>query len=117
LRGSYPQAIDYHLAAASLSRKMGDQSDEAEALNGLGEVFLATGRAVGILAQHRAALGLAARIGDTYEQARAHRGVARFYHAVGDSGRARHHWQHAFDLYTALGVPEAEETRAQLTGE
>ena len=110
----HEQAMGHIQRALAVFRELGSESGEAEALNGLGEVFLATGQADRARAQHRAALGLAARVGDKYEQARGQSGLARGYHAVGDVGRARHHWGHALDLYTSLGVPEADEVRAQL---
>jgi tetratricopeptide (TPR) repeat protein len=113
LQGRYPQAGDYHREAVALSRKMGDQSGQAEALNGLGEVLLAAGQATRALAQHREALNLATKIGDKYEQARAESGLAHSYQVAGDIGRARHHWEQALALYTSLGVPEADDVRAQ----
>jgi tetratricopeptide (TPR) repeat protein/transcriptional regulator with XRE-family HTH domain len=113
LQGRYPQAGDYHREAVALSRKMGDQSGQAEALNGLGEVLLAAGQAARAVAQHLEALSLASKIGDTYEQARAESGLAHSYQVAGDIGRARHHWEQALALYTSLGVPEADDVRAQ----
>jgi len=92
---------------------MGDQSGQAEALNGLGEVLLAAGQAARAVAQHREALSLASKIGDKYEQARAESGLAHSYQVAGDIGRARHHWEQALALYTSLGVPEADHVRAQ----
>jgi hypothetical protein len=53
--------------------------------------------------------------GERYEQARAHRGLARSYYADGDADQARHHWQQALALYTALDAPEADQIRAQLS--
>jgi tetratricopeptide (TPR) repeat protein len=38
------QAVGYHRRALGLFREIGDRTGEAETLNGLGEVFLATGR-------------------------------------------------------------------------
>ena len=58
---------------------------------------------------------MASEIGDQYERARAHNGLARTFHATGDAGQARRHWQQALALFTELGAPEADQVRAQLT--
>jgi DNA-binding SARP family transcriptional activator/Tfp pilus assembly protein PilF len=113
-QGRCEQASLYHQQALALYREIGDGCGEADALNGLGEALLATGQPGDARAWHATALGLASQIGDKYEQARAHNGLAHTYHATGDDGQARHHWQEALTLYTALGVPEANQVRAQL---
>jgi hypothetical protein len=59
--------------------------------------------------------GRASQIDNPYEQARAHDGLGRAYHAAGDLGKAREHWQVAMTRYGELGVPEADLVRAQLT--
>ncbi len=96
-------------------RELGSQDGEADVLNGLGEVFLATGCLTDAHANHDAALRLAAQISQKHEQARAHHGLARTHQASGEPGKARHHWQEALALYTDLGAPEADHARAQLT--
>jgi tetratricopeptide (TPR) repeat protein len=98
----------------ALRQELGNRAGEAEALNGLGEVFLATGQPDQARTQHATALSLASQTGDQNQQAYAHNGIARAYHATGDLSRARHHWQQAFTLYTKLGAPEADQVRAQL---
>jgi hypothetical protein len=55
--------------------------------------------------------------GERFEQARAHRGLARSYHAGGAADQAGYHWRQALALYTALGDPEAEQIRAQLSAD
>jgi DNA-binding SARP family transcriptional activator/tetratricopeptide (TPR) repeat protein/DNA-binding XRE family transcriptional regulator len=108
------EATGHHLQALTLFREIGDRSGEAEALNGLGASLLVAGRPGDARAQHTAALGVARQIGERYEQARAHNGVACGYHAIGDTPRARQHWQEALSLYTALDAPEAAAVRARL---
>jgi tetratricopeptide (TPR) repeat protein len=66
-------------------------------------------------AQHAAALNLASRSGDRYEQARALGGLARSYQAAGDLDQARDHWRRALARYTDLGLPEADDSRTELT--
>jgi tetratricopeptide (TPR) repeat protein len=95
-------------------REIGYQSGEVTALNSLGEAFLATGRSADARTQYAAALDGAAQNGEQYEQARAHNGLAHAYHAAGDLGQARRHWDEALTLYVTLGAPEADQVRAQL---
>ena len=98
--GYYQQALDQH-------PEKDDPFDEAEALNGAGEALAATGqyeKAQGCLTE---ALTMAERTGYRYQQARAHRGLAEACHAAGQIEQARQHWQHALEIYTDLGVPEA----------
>jgi tetratricopeptide (TPR) repeat protein/transcriptional regulator with XRE-family HTH domain len=112
--GRYQQAADHHRQALAMFREIGERPGEAGALNGLGEVLLATGQPGQARTQHAAALDLASPIGDRHQQARACCGLARACHAEGDLGQARRHWQQALTLYTDLGVPEADQVRAQL---
>jgi tetratricopeptide (TPR) repeat protein len=85
-QGRYAEAAGYHQRALDLSREIGDLPSQAAALNGTGEVLLATGQP---------------------SQARAH-------YASGDLRQARSHWHHALARYTQLGLPDADDARAQL---
>jgi hypothetical protein len=49
------------------------------------------------------------------QQARAHCGLASACQVTGDSGQARSHGQQALARYTDLGIPEAEQVRAEIT--
>jgi DNA-binding SARP family transcriptional activator/Tfp pilus assembly protein PilF len=100
--------------ALALAHETGDPVGEAGALNGLGEVLLASGQPDQACDRHTAALDLASQIGERYQEARAHDGLGRVCQAKDDAGEARHHWQQAVALYTELGVPEADQVRAQL---
>jgi tetratricopeptide (TPR) repeat protein len=100
-----------------LFQGMGDRSGEADTLNSLGEVLIATGQLDGAHTRHAAAFELARPIGDKYQQARALGGLGRAYHAAGDQDQARQHWQQALELFTELGVPEADEVRGHLAAE
>lgn len=68
------------------------------------------------LARHRAALGLTEHTHDRFEQARALDGMARVLDGAGQPAQAHQHWREALAIYSALGVPEAEQARAHLTG-
>jgi Flp pilus assembly protein TadD len=98
-------------------RESGQVSDEAEALNGLGRAFLATGRQEEARAQHAGALSLAIRVGERREQARAHEGLGCVCDDAGDADQARAHWQQALIIYTELGAPEAGQVRDRLAGD
>jgi len=66
------------------------------------------------LAHHRDAHAIAVEIGDRERQARAHAGLGHAHRTLGDPARAREHFQQAVTLYAELGMPEADEVRAQL---
>jgi tetratricopeptide (TPR) repeat protein len=114
--GHYQQATDRLRQALALADETGNRTAEAEALNYLGEVLLATARPGEAHIHYAAALATARQIGDKFERARSYHGLARAYQATGDSDQARHHWQ-ALVLYTGLGTPEADQIRAQFTAE
>ncbi|MEN3358558.1 MAG: hypothetical protein V7637_2540 [Mycobacteriales bacterium] len=103
------QATADHGRALVRFRAVGDREGEAWALNGLGEAAQAAGHAATALRHHNAALTGARRTGDRDQQARAHAGIAR-----ADPAGARGHLRRALALYTELGTPEADQTRAQL---
>jgi len=74
-QGHYHEAGRYQEQALTLFREIGERAGEAEALNGLGDVLLATGQAERARAHYAAALVLASQIGDKHEQARARAGL------------------------------------------
>ena len=105
--GAHGEAHGYYQQALDQFREKDYPLDEAEALNGFGEVLLAIGQYQEALGCHTEALTLAERTGYRYQQARAHRGLAEACHAAGQIEQSRQHWQHALEIYTDLGVPEA----------
>jgi DNA-binding SARP family transcriptional activator/Tfp pilus assembly protein PilF len=113
-QGRHSQAIGYLDEAVALLRRAGEKNVEAKALNWLGEALLSAGQPGDARAQHVSALRVATQVGYRYEQARAHNGLAHSYRVVRDRDRACRHWQEALALFTDLGVPEADEVRAQL---
>jgi tetratricopeptide (TPR) repeat protein len=111
LLGQREQARDHLDRALARYREVDDLGGETEALNGLGECLLDEGRPVEARERFAAALALAT---DGYEQARAQRGLARAHAATGARAAAREHWEAALAGYAELGVPEADEVRAEL---
>jgi tetratricopeptide (TPR) repeat protein len=64
-------AVGHLREALSLCRELGSRSGEADALNSLGEVLLATGQPDHARAEYATALHLAVQTGDKHQQARA----------------------------------------------
>ncbi|NUS65423.1 MAG: tetratricopeptide repeat protein [Saccharothrix sp.] len=114
--GRYDSAAEHHDLALRLYRALGDPGGQSKSLNGLGEVARATGDLRAALAAHAEAHAHAGEIGHRHEQARACAGLARAHHDLGDVERAREQWRRALVRYEELGVPEADEVRAHLSG-
>jgi tetratricopeptide (TPR) repeat protein len=109
------QAAEYHRQALSIARDTGDRYSEVGALNGLGEAAHNAGRPEEALTHHAAAHTVAAEIGDREQQARARTGLGLGHYALGQPAPAREHYQHALNLYTDLGMLEADKIRTYLT--
>jgi DNA-binding SARP family transcriptional activator/tetratricopeptide (TPR) repeat protein len=112
--GAVRQAHEQYQQALAILRATGDRPGEAETLNDLGQALTAAGQPHDAAAHHATALALASLIGDKYEQARAHNGLGCARRDTGDLDQACRHWHEAVMHYAALGVPEANEVRAQL---
>ncbi len=113
-QGRYRRALDRYRQSLAVFREVGAVSGQAVALNGVGEALLAAGQPFDACARHADALAVAEQICNRYEQARAHDGLGRAWQALGQPDRARAHWQQALDLYSWLGVPEADQVRILL---
>jgi hypothetical protein len=81
----------------------------------LADVLAGAGQGDLALPRYAEAMALARRIGARHTVARAHDSLAAAYHAAGDHGRARQHWQQALARYAGLGMPEAGQIRARLS--
>jgi DNA-binding SARP family transcriptional activator/Tfp pilus assembly protein PilF len=113
-QGRSQEAAGYLRRSLELHRAIGDRSGQADALNSLGAVTLAAGDPADARDQHATALSLASHIRDSYQLARAHRGLGHVRHAAGDLTQARYHWQQALAVFGEIGVPEADQVRAEL---
>jgi len=111
--GDHAQAVSYDQQSLALYQEIGDRGGQADAVNGAGETLLAAGQPGQARDRHTAALALARRTGDRYQQARAHQGLASAYKATGQPDQAHQQWQHALNLYTDLGVPDAARMHAK----
>ncbi|WP_327280888.1 MULTISPECIES: tetratricopeptide repeat protein [unclassified Streptomyces] len=114
-QGHYDEARHRHHDALQLSRSFDFPGDEAESLNALAEAARSMGDLARAAAEHDTALTLAREFSYLPEQARAHAGLAHVHRDLGRIGGAHDHARQAFDLYTALAVPEAEEIRTFIT--
>jgi tetratricopeptide (TPR) repeat protein len=110
----HERAERFLVDALNLYCDIGDRGGESRALNDIGRFFLEIGHIDSARHRHECALELARRTGDRYEQARAHDGLARVHHAKRHLGRARRKWQTAAALFSALGVPEAVESKNEV---
>jgi DNA-binding SARP family transcriptional activator/Tfp pilus assembly protein PilF len=111
----WAEALEEHRQAHILASQVGDPMLAANALNGQGRSLCALGRPAEGLALHTAARTHAVNIGDRYRHAQALDGMARACAIVGRHQDARRYWTEALDIYAALGLPEAEEVRSQLS--
>jgi tetratricopeptide (TPR) repeat protein len=112
--GRYAHAIDHHHRALRIAGEIGDDRLAAELHNGLGDALRAGPRPARAVRSYRRALVEASTNGNRYQSAQAHRGIARIMAVTGDRVAATHHGERALALFDELGVPEADEIRADL---
>ncbi|MFD0363832.1 BTAD domain-containing putative transcriptional regulator [Nocardia sp. GCM10030253] len=112
--GQFGLSLAHHGRARDLYRMLGNHSDEASAVNALGETARCGNNPTQAITDHTAALDLADEASNLPEQARAQEGLSRAHHTLGHLDEARAHAESALELYTDLGVPEAEDMRTFL---
>ncbi|HZE48739.1 MAG TPA: tetratricopeptide repeat protein [Jatrophihabitantaceae bacterium] len=108
-------ALENGSRALAIAQETGSIEVEMGALNSVGIALRSIGRFDEGAMRHEQALTLALRVGDQIEVARAHDGLGAIAHATGSTDDARSHWSEALDIYTEVGVPEADEVRARLS--
>jgi tetratricopeptide (TPR) repeat protein/DNA-binding SARP family transcriptional activator len=113
-QGDFERATEETQQAIALFRYTGNHDGEAEALNRIGEIRQATEHHGQAISEHAAALTLAVKTGDRYQQACALSGLAAARHMAGQDNQARQNLRHALQMYTDLGVPDAEDVRRRL---
>jgi tetratricopeptide (TPR) repeat protein len=114
--GDHAAAGAHYQQAADVARENGNRRIEITALNGLGNTALLTGSPEDALKYHLRALDNAREANDRRRQADAHDGLGHAHHSLGHRRSALCHWRQAFDLYAAVGAPQAEAVRARLDG-
>ncbi|MDA3644612.1 tetratricopeptide repeat protein [Saccharopolyspora indica] len=107
-------ALLHYEAAAVLLRKVDDEFGIGVLMNYLARVYLDTGNASKAAEIHRQAVGLRRRLGHRQGEAASLRGLGIALRQLGDAGAARKAWQQAQVLFADLGLPEADEVRADL---
>jgi DNA-binding SARP family transcriptional activator len=112
--GHHESAVERQQEALAIFRRLGHRYGEVTALNGLGEALLGLGEPAAAVEQHAAAAALAVHTGDRDEQARAHHGTGHGYQQFGDPARAQEELHRALILYRELGLPQADQVRADL---
>jgi tetratricopeptide (TPR) repeat protein len=112
--GDAPAAVAKLHQALELFRRVGVPAAEAGSLNGLGEAARHLGRFDQALNHHRQALAIAEERNAARQQARAHVGIGRVLRAQHATESARAHFETALELYTQLGMPEAQDVSQQL---
>jgi tetratricopeptide (TPR) repeat protein/transcriptional regulator with XRE-family HTH domain len=112
--GRLAQAVDHHREALGIAGEIGDDHLAAELRNRLGDTLRSGSRPKKALRSYRQALTKTGKNGNRYERARAYHGIARSLTAIDSQGAAQPHWERALRLYARLGVPEADEIRAEL---
>jgi tetratricopeptide (TPR) repeat protein len=111
--GRLRAALSRHERALAIAEDIGERSVRAMALNGLGRALAALGEPDSALERHELARAAAVEIGDRLQHARALAGVARCLEETGRARQAHPHWRRAEEIYTELGVPDADEIRAR----
>jgi hypothetical protein len=97
-----------------MHREIGSRHGQAWTLNALGESELAAGRPADAVSLHSTAHDIAVEIGVGDEQARANAGLGHAHRELGEPDVARRRFERALDLFTELGMPDADGVRAAL---
>jgi tetratricopeptide (TPR) repeat protein/transcriptional regulator with XRE-family HTH domain len=109
--GDHEESLRYARDAVDLARGSGLSKWETEGLNTLGEAECAAGMKARAVATHDEALALARRTREPYEEARALRGLGL---ALEDRFEASGRLREALKVFQRLGVPQADDVRAEL---
>ncbi|MEV4144622.1 tetratricopeptide repeat protein [Amycolatopsis sp. NPDC049691] len=112
-QGRFTQAVRYHDKAREVAANVPDADLRTQLYLDRGATALARGARQDALAACEAALDLAVGAGNRTYQGRAHRGVAQTLHAMGEHDRAVKHWDAAETAFTELGLPDADDVRAE----
>ncbi|MFE7503747.1 BTAD domain-containing putative transcriptional regulator [Promicromonospora sp. NPDC057488] len=94
--------------------QIGKRGDQAWSINGLGEAARLAHDPAAAIALHTDALTIAIDEELLHQQARAHAGLGHAHRALGDLDLTGTHFEHAYAIYTKLGMPEAEEVLADM---
>jgi non-specific serine/threonine protein kinase len=101
--GRYGDATDYVEMSLAIARELRDKGREAEALRGLGYMFLARGDLAMALAHSQEALALSRQLADKSQLAKALTGLAELHRAGGELDKAEPLYEEALALSREWG--------------
>ncbi|GAA4447079.1 hypothetical protein GCM10023148_53480 [Actinokineospora soli] len=113
LRGDLTGAMRFHDLARTTATDVRDADLHTHLFLDRAATTRAAGDAAAACRTYRSALDLATGTGNRTHEAHAHRGIAQTLHTQGDHVAASTHWDAAENLYDALDLPEAADTRAE----
>ncbi|MGC9671358.1 BTAD domain-containing putative transcriptional regulator [Planosporangium sp. 12N6] len=111
--GQYDRSREHLHQALRIAREVGDRTTETVILNDIAETHRAQGQYREALLHHHQALDHSRTVQDRLQQARAHDGIGHLLRER-DLAAARQNWRQALDIYTELGLPEADELRHRI---
>lgn len=110
--GAWEEAIESHTEALTLAEKSGHRSGDAEILTDLGMTYAAAGRHDEAVTELERAHAIAVERSERYMVARAALALGRL--PVMAAGRARGFLREAEEIFTELGLAEADHAREAL---
>jgi len=114
LTGDCPTAASHLSSALELYRDLSARPGEAEALNALGELSLASGAPAETQSHYDQALAIAIAIASPLQEARAREGIGRCRLHYGQIGEAAAPLREALAIYQRIGSPYANRVQAAL---
>jgi len=110
----YPEAAASFTLALDLYTRIGHRLGEAEVLNAIGDLLLATGTAREAHTRHEQALAIATGIGSLPQEAQALEGIGRCLMHERYSQEAIAPLRRALEIYESIGSPNANRVRGAL---
>jgi tetratricopeptide (TPR) repeat protein len=112
--GRYDEALSHLEQAQRQFAGVPEPYHEAQTLTAIAEVRISTGRPAAAGQPLERADAILAELGATYDRANVQLRSADLAEALGSANETRVHLEQALALFTAVGAPQAEQTRARL---
>lgn len=113
----HEEALANHQRALEIAEAIGNRYEQVIAMRGAADARRASGHYAEAVDRYHRVLKIAREVGDPYQEAKILNGIAEALLHI--NGRdARIYWRQALDIFSRLGVPEAESVnlRLQATG-
>jgi DNA-binding SARP family transcriptional activator len=110
----FDEALAHYEKAASMAKRADDRYAHSEALLGVADAHFWSGRLDFALEHYEQAAKLAGEIESLYLKAKALNGIAEIVLHSRGADAARIYWREAYDIFTQIGVPEAEAVKIRL---